>query len=442
MILCRSQERPRGRIPYEYAGREHAPPICLTKANEPMSTTTTTQQLHSKPEVIALTGIQTSALAAEATSPLDALRFANQQIVLTKDVCSASSLALHPTAFTQALISELKSTARPGPLVVFCEGSVLGKALKNSLGLFPTVKYRLVDSLPELRSLDQRSIIVDATPRGHPQLRERRHLAGSPLVCPPPWQTIPRILIDAVAVQRLSALNDIDTSSQPEKPRLQLMQTGSIMTGRESSLLLSADVFKEMAHEYNRETIPPETPPSETLTGFLTRYDAADFARMAQRPGCVMNLITFGNSVLGYIVGYTDPDNLPLHGQRLKASLDAVGLLPNGRVGFCDLLHVTDAGKRYGQAMELSFYDLLHDNMIQAAQANGLTHMVCQTREYPFPNTIARKVHAMHGWLDTGVSMLYPYKEGSNGWEYILARVHLKELRTSTSSKTGDQSKA
>jgi hypothetical protein len=74
----------------------------------------------------------------------------------------------------------------------------------------------------------------------------------------------------------------------------------------------------------------------------------ADFSRSVQRPGCVMNLITLGNSVLGYIVGYRDPDNLPLDGARLKA-------LPDGRVGLRDLLHVTDAGKCYGQVMELFF---------------------------------------------------------------------------------------
>ena len=413
-------------------------PIVVAELNEPMSTPT--EQLHRKPEVIALTGIETGALAANATSPLDALRYANQQIVLAKDVCFASSLALDPAEFTQALTSELKSTAKTGPLVVFCENSMLGKALGNALALSPTVRYRLVDSLPELRSLDQRSIIVDASIRGHPQLRERRHLAGNPLICVPQPQLLSRILFEAVAVQHLSALNDVDTTSQPERCPLRLMQTGATMTGTTSSLFLSADLLKEVAHEYNRETIPPETLPSEARTGFLTRYDAADFGRMVQRPGCVMNLITFGNSVLGYIVGYIDPDNLPPHGQRLKASLDAVGLLPEGRVGFCDLLHVTDAGKRYGQAMDSSFYDLLHDTMIEAGRANGLTHMVCQTREYPYPNTLARKVHALHGWLDTGVSMLYPYKEAATGWEYILARVHLKDLRTGSASETGRQS--
>ena len=36
--------------------------------------------------------------------------------------------------------------------------------------------------------------------------------------------------------------------------------------------------------------------------------------------------------------------------------------------------------------------------------------------------------HALHGGLDTGVSMLYPFKEGALGGEDMLARVQLKKL--------------
>jgi hypothetical protein len=88
------------------------------------------------------------------------------------------------------------------------------------------------------------------------------------------------------------------------------------------------------------------------------------------------------------------------------------------------------------------FSDILHEPILESARAHGFTYMVYQTREYPYPNTLARKVHVLHGWLDTGSSMLYPYTDGSSAWGYILARVHVKDPQTPTQSQTRDQSNA
>jgi hypothetical protein len=393
-----------------------------------MSSQIDSNQLVKTPRCVAITDIDKQKLAESTpTSTLDVLAFAANAHVITKECSEAPLSILSPHLYTAALTSELRTAAKIETLSIYCPSPIIAKTISHVLKTFvPSTQFNMIGSGEELQSAisEGRRFLLDCSFDPRSELRTRRHLAGSPVVQIPRQQLLVKTLSKIRENEILRNLGEPSAASPGT--RLEFVQSTTLHTN--GSCFIDTAVLNELATAYNSSSVTAGDDLTAPKLGFLNSYTPENFAEMLHKPGCRINLIRLGHTVLGYSVSYLDPTNQPLHSQRLAAALETNGRLPSGTWGYVDSLHTTDIGRGVCQLAGVAPYRVLLDQLVLDSKEAGITHLIAQTRELPHPNDDALAVHKYHGWREAGVSLLYPKEEGPDGWEYVLGKVIVLDL--------------
>ncbi len=396
-----------------------------------MSSQIDSNKLVKTPRCIAITDIDKQRLAVSSpTSTLDVLAFAANTHVITNECSEAQAPLgiLSPNDYTAALTNEIRAAAKIGTLSIYCPSDLLGRTISHVLKklLVPETHFNLIKNREELRSAisEGRRFVLDCSLDPRSELSTRRHVAGSPVV----QVSRQGLLVDLLSKIRENEIlrNLGEPSATSPGTRLEFVQSTTLHTN--GSCVIDTALLTELAAAYNSSSVTAGDDLTAPKLGFLNSYTPENFAQMLHKPGCRINLIRLGHTVLGYSVSYLDPTNQPLHSQRLAAALETNGRPPSGNWGYVDSLHITDIGRGVCQLAGIAPYKALLDQLVLDSKEAGITHLIAQTREFPHPNDDALAVHKYHGWREAGVSLLYPKSEGPGGWEYVLGKVIVLDL--------------
>ena len=392
-----------------------------------------------KNQILALSNVDFGRLIGnKSASATDAVYLATRVFDITSSVQPHEQILYTPAAYQHAIEREIRTCAHSGPILLHVptEQRVMQKAISQALqALGPGIgEFEIVGDLSSVRGRDSRSLILDLiVPSSSRQIEKRRHIAGNPIrqLDLTGGNALVQILSMVQESKSLKNLGDNGSARSGIVCPVKLLQCSSTALFWGNSLTLSTDYFEAMAKSQNLQVISPQAGQHQDQAGFIKSYHADDFRKMLDTVGCSLDIIALDNRILGYLVSFLDSNHLPTQGRRLLAALDAAGVLPDGTIGYAQVLQVTDRGREYGQILDINVFETLHESLLEKAKDAGLTHLVCEARGYPYPNTLAQRWYQAHGWKDSQISLSYPLENrgmDASAPSHFLGKIFVKEL--------------
>jgi hypothetical protein len=392
-------------------------------------------------QVVAFTELDFArVIALNPTGIADTAQLARRSFDISTQFNSEPHVA--PGAYQNAIETYIRTAAQVAPVMILLSNPrpVMVRALSNAISCAINANngndFQMVTSFEEARTRGSHGLLVNFI-NGYQGLPNdpKRHIAGNPLkhITMKSDDHFLQLLTAVSESRILARLGSGSCEGGDTEPHLKLVNCSSSAQEGGDFLTLQPEYLRRITLSQNATRIDTSISPETPQAGFLKTYHESDFKSMLDTPGCCFNILAVQNQVLGYLVGFLDPSNIPQQGRRLIVALDAAERLPDGKVGYAQLLQVTPQGREFGQVLSFSFIETLHEDLVYRAKSAGLTHLVCEVRGYPYPNLLPQRLYQSMGWKDSHVSVCYPitYDLGQpQGPSHFYGKIFIKDLRS------------